>query len=146
MNATEIIKALADNGILATWGNTGGGVYNIVVDIDYVGTVQISDSGDWGYGDIDTEADSVSVIGYDPEGDSVVDERSQDLVYATDIAEVLALFHDMAEAVRETFLNTDDCCSSCGLVFPVRSMTDQTRFGYDPTRVMTCATCTAKGL
>lgn len=34
-----------------------------------------------------------------------------------------------------------DACGSCGDLFPVQSMTDQTREGYDPVRVMVCPTC-----
>jgi hypothetical protein len=111
MNATDIINALEAAGFPVEWEDTGGGVYNVVAEVishptGVVGTVQISDNGDWGMGDEDTFAGVVSVIGYDRGGDSVVDERSQDLIYASTLDEVMALAIDMADAVRSTYHGT----------------------------------------
>lgn len=104
MNATDIINALEAYDIDARWENTGGGVYNIVAYVTG-GTVQISENGEWMSDDEDSEIgfEGVTVIGYDERGDSVCDERIDDNdIWAMNLAEVIALYTEMAEAVTET--------------------------------------------
>jgi hypothetical protein len=116
LTAAAIIKALTDADMPASWENTGGGVYNVVVDLGAAGTVQVSADGNWGVGDLHAVADEVTVIGYDANGDSVVDERS-DVEVATYISDVVATARDMAEAVRQTPLT----CARCGETLQITS-------------------------
>lgn len=107
MNATDIINALEAHGVKAEWENTGGGVYNVVAYVTG-GTVCVSENGEWTEGDEDSEVgfDGVTVIGYDTEGDSICDERINDNdIWAMNLAEVIALYTEMAEAVTETHIN-----------------------------------------
>ena len=78
--AREIVAALHNEGWLdAAFVNTGGWVMNVsftpICQHDVaLGEVCASDNGDWGYGDIDTPAESVGVMAYGPDGDPLDDE------------------------------------------------------------------------
>lgn len=78
--AQDIADALAGFGIVSEWGDTGGGVYNLLSYVtDSDGNVEfvvgVSDAGEWASGDFDTPADSVTVYLSDGfTGDSIVAE------------------------------------------------------------------------
>lgn len=87
--AREVIAKLHGEGFLDTvWGDTGGGVYNVVFAPicqhgTMLGEVRASDNGDWGAGDIDSPCESVLVMAYGPDGAPVGDPiRLTDVRYA----------------------------------------------------------------
>ena len=75
ITARQIVDALHAEGWLdASFCNTGGGVFNVVFepicqhDIR-LGSVNLSEDGGWGSGDLDTPAESVGVECSEPNGD-----------------------------------------------------------------------------
>ncbi len=106
--AREIVRRLHENGYLdATWGNTGGGVYNVVFEPvcqhgTVLGSVNVSDNGDWGSGDIDVPAWSVTVGAYAPNGDPLGDDYG----VARDV-------HGVLDMVEELCVRLEDKCAEC---------------------------------
>lgn len=90
--ARDMVARLHDVGFLdAVWGDTGGGVYNVVFAPVcqhgvMLGEVRASDNGEWGSGDVDSPCESVSVMAYGPDGAPVGDPFRVDDMRGFEIA------------------------------------------------------------
>lgn len=95
--AGQIVEELWSRAVIpAHFGNTGGGVYNVVFtpmcQHDRVlGEIRASDNGDWVQGDIDEPAEGVTVMAYGADGDPL-DEVHEEL----DLAGAVQAFEDLS--------------------------------------------------